>query len=642
MDLPANRPALALIFCGVLFMGCSKSAPSTSADSAQDVSSDITEVAPSADVSPESLEPSGTQLAEFDDPAADQRPKNELHSGYVSSAACLECHPDEHQSWSHSYHRTMTQLVSRETVAGRFDGQTRNIFNWKFTPEMRGDEFWVKYEAADGSGVALEHPLRMITGSHHMQKYWYHTGQSRKMGMTPLVYLLEADLWLPEKSAFLSPPDQRLRLREGAWNTGCIQCHSTGGHPRISSSDDMDSLVAEFGISCEACHGPGERHVKEKTAESIVNPRTLPPKLGSQVCGQCHGGWVRTKDDGSRWTQTGNAYRPGDDLFETRYYPHKAEDRPLHAKMKAVESFWSDGENRVAGREMNGLVGSPCFQNAQQDAASGDSERRLTCISCHDLHSTVGDPGTWANDQLGPNMDGNQACLQCHESFAAPEHLVEHTHHQSGSSGSLCYNCHMPYTSYGLLKAVRAHTITSPSAKVSLEHNKVNACNQCHLDKTLAWTGENLSAWYGQDRVEMSQDYENIAASVLWSVKGDAVLRALMAWSMGWQEARNTSGEDWTVFYLVNLMFDDYDAIRYIAWRSLRRIEGFENIQFDHLHPEQQRQKVMNEVLQAWSQKTTQRPTDPKLLYTESGEIDFSTYRNLMQLRDNRPILLTE
>ena len=57
---------------------------------------------------------------------------------HQEQTACLECHPNEHDSWSHSYHRSMTQLVNDDTVAGGFDGKTRQIFDWRYTAEKRG------------------------------------------------------------------------------------------------------------------------------------------------------------------------------------------------------------------------------------------------------------------------------------------------------------------------------------------------------------------------------------------------------------------------------------------------------------------------------------------------------------------------
>ena len=40
--------------------------------------------------------------------------------------------------------------------------------------------------------------------------------------------------------------------------------------------------------------------------------------------------------------------------------------------------------------------------------------------------------------QLAKRMDGNEACLQCHEKMR--DKISAHTHHAADSSGSLCYN----------------------------------------------------------------------------------------------------------------------------------------------------------------------------------------------------------
>ena len=47
----------------------------------------------------------------------------------------------------------------------------------------------------------------------------------------------------------------------------------------------------------------------------------------------------------------------------------------------------------------------------------------------------------------------------------------------------------MPYTTYGLLKTIRSHTDQqSVGRRRRVETGRPNACNLCHLDKTLAWT----------------------------------------------------------------------------------------------------------------------------------------------------------
>src|SRR5436309_15583448 len=41
--------------------------------------------------------------------------------GYVGSAACRNCHQSEHGAWHDSYHRTMTQAATDESVLGDFN-----------------------------------------------------------------------------------------------------------------------------------------------------------------------------------------------------------------------------------------------------------------------------------------------------------------------------------------------------------------------------------------------------------------------------------------------------------------------------------------------------------------------------------------
>ena len=85
----------------------------------------------------------------------------------------------------------------------------------------------------------------------------------------------------------------------------------------------------------------------------------------------------------------------------------------------------------------------------------------MQCTSCHQLHPDENllqsreATAAWADDQLAPNMRDNHACLQCHAEFSANDALAEHTHHAADSVGSECYNCHMPHTTYGLLKGIR-------------------------------------------------------------------------------------------------------------------------------------------------------------------------------------------
>ena len=91
-----------------------------------------------------------------------------------------------------------------------------------------------------------------------------------------------------------------------------------------------------------------------------------------------------------------------------------------------------------------------------------------------------------------------------------------------------------------------------------------------------------LARWYGDaPRPSLSDDERSIAASLLWLLRGDAGQRAIAAQAMGWAPAQEASGTDWMAPYLAQLLDDPYDAVRFIAGRSLRTLPGFEAFEYD-------------------------------------------------------------
>src|SRR5438105_2957671 len=52
----------------------------------------------------------------------DGRPIQVAEEGYVSSDTCRACHPAQYASWHTSFHRTMTQVATPDTVQAEFDG----------------------------------------------------------------------------------------------------------------------------------------------------------------------------------------------------------------------------------------------------------------------------------------------------------------------------------------------------------------------------------------------------------------------------------------------------------------------------------------------------------------------------------------
>ena len=569
-------------------------------------------------------------------------------NGYAGSESCRECHEHNYDTWYDSYHRTMTQVASAQTTAASFDDvdiEFADPATNKVTLRQDGDQLWVEQEEIDAAGQSqvVRRPIVLLTGSHHAQGYWFASGQGRTLERAPFTYRMDLNRWTTYGASFLRPPgNPNPPNLVGAWNQVCDRCHTTNPVPRIRNDGHYDTHVTDFGIACEACHGAGAEHIQNAGLGledlAIVQPNKLSPRRSSEVCGECHAAVeFKTKEDRAKWLRDGFPFQPGD----------KLEDY-LRIKESDVHTFWDDGMVRISGREYNGLLQTPCFTHE-------DPAQQMTCMSCHVMHQPADDPRSrkeWANDQLKYTMDSNrpglhnnQACTQCHQEYADTTFLTNHTHHAASSSGSICYNCHMPHTTWGLMKAIRSHTISSPNVRESLNPiGRPNACNSCHLDKTLLWTADALNRQYGQPIPELSSEQKQIATGVLWALQGDAAQRALTAWAMGWKPARETAGEVWMVPFLAQLLVDPYDAVRNRAYLTLKSIEGYENLEYDFLAAEADREAVQKKVLESWRAQHEADPATavPELLLDASGQLQEAQLQRLLRWRDDRDIFIAE
>lgn len=594
-------------------------------------------------------------------------PQETRHDGFVSSAACRSCHPSEHASWRGSYHRSMTQAVSETTVLGDFDDVVLEDRGQRCRLFRRKGEFWVDmvdplwFEATPG--VARPAPTRievrvvMATGSHHLQTYWarrpsnpdtYRRPDRGELYQLQFSWLVDEGRWVPTQDTFLAPPSKAHTLQL-PWNSSCNMCHSVATRPGLSETGFATESV-ELGIACEACHGPGEAHVRwmqsplrryaahfsddDAVSSRIVNPAKLDKDRSAEVCGQCHS--FNKELDMTRWAKDGVAYRAGDELGETKavfgYTQQPAHPRLLeHLKEEpdALQGrFWRDGTMRVAGREYNGLIVSKCYTHGE-----------MTCLSCHSMHDY-----DRAKDQLSRAHQGDESCQQCHDDLVSETAIVAHSHHAIDSEGSRCVNCHMPHTTYGLLVAMRSHRIDSPTASMTAKHGRPNACNLCHLDRTLQWTAEKLTSWYGQPQVALTEDQRKIAAAVLWATTGDAAQRAVATWAMGWAPGHTAAGRQWKGAYLANALGDPYAVIRQVAYNSLRQLGGYEDLDYDYVAPRAQIDKNTVRALRRWQKITAGSPdrSGPQLLLDPQGKLNVDELERLVRTRDNTPVRIIE
>jgi hypothetical protein len=587
---------------------------------------------------------------------AAEAPRQEHPDAFVRSEKCRGCHPAEYATWHASYHRTMTQFPSVEAVRGDFDGVVLEVEGTRVELMRAPDGFvaampepdWLKENAPrrdwghrpagtppptiPPNGPRATVPITLLTGSHHMQAYWVPSRLGNRQIGFPFTYLVADQRWVPRRDVFLYPSEWPFPVQ--VWNSNCVGCHATYGQSRMdATSGAFDSRAAEIGIACEACHGPAAEHVRKNADparryllhagddgdSTIFQPERTNHVRASETCGQCHA--IRSVVRRDRFGEHGLEFRPGQNLeaFSTLvHYDASDLDQPGNERKRALMegSFWPDGMVRVSGREMNGLAASPCFQRGQ-----------LSCLSCHSMHDYTG-----ADDQLAAGMRGNAACAECHASLAAD--VASHSHHPSDSAGSLCYDCHMPYTTYGLLKAIRSHQVSSPSVAESVDVGRPNACNACHVDRSLAWTARWLEEWYGQQPPALDPEQARTPAAVEWALAGDAAQRALAAWYLGWDSAKQASnelgGDDWQAPILAELLDDPYAAVRYVAQRSLRTLPTWQDLDYDFVAPAAERQAARRAAI---TRAASTKPVDG---------LDAAALAALRARRDDRPVALLE
>ena len=164
---------------------------------------------------------------------------------------------------------------------------------------------------------------------------------------------------------------------------GCFSCHSTAA---VSASQlQLDHLMP--GVTCEGCHGPGEKHVVAIKAGTknlqVFNPAKLEAdELSQEFCGACHVSFEKAllmpKQGGEN---------------NLRYQPYRI--------------FNSRGH-------------------------SGDA--RISCVACHDPHDKLADDAASYDSK----------CLACHLTSRDQVKTTARSAAACPVSRQKCTTCHMP------------------------------------------------------------------------------------------------------------------------------------------------------------------------------------------------------
>jgi len=196
-------------------------------------------------------------------PAASSQPIERAQPAFVGEAACAACHPREAAAWADSHHHLAMQPATEATVLGDFSDARFTHAGVASRMFRQGGKYLVRTDGPDGALHDYEESYTF--GVAPLQQYLVGFPQGRFQALE-----IAWDSRPGGQRWFHLYPDEKIDHRDPLhwtgvvenWNYMCADCHSTNVRKGWSSQTASYSThFTDVSVSCEACHGPGSRHV---------------------------------------------------------------------------------------------------------------------------------------------------------------------------------------------------------------------------------------------------------------------------------------------------------------------------------------------------------------------------------------------
>ena len=406
----------------------------------------------------------------------------ELPNTFTGSLKCKECHQKEYDKWLNSNHDHAMEAANEKTVLGDFKNVLFEAHGVTSRFYKKDGKFFVFTQGPEGRMGDFE--VSHTFGWFPLQQYLVPFPGGR-LQCLPIAWDVREKKWYhlyPKEP--VDPKDWLYWTNAGQnWNGMCAECHSTNLRKNYDiKTDAYETTWSDIDVGCEACHGPGSRHVQwaempdmarppVENYELVVKTSGIGSRKLVELCAPCH----------SRRAALGDYTHAEADLLDT-----------MLPSLLTEELYFPDGQILEEVYVYGSFTQSKMYH------------RDVRCSDCHDVHG------------LKVIKEGNALCLQCHRAgeYDSKEH---HFHKQKGEkgdpvksadgkvlfevgTGAECMQCHMPGRTYMGIHYRLDHSLRIPRPDLSEKIGAPNACNRCHIDKNTQWSVDAITTWYGPGR----------------------------------------------------------------------------------------------------------------------------------------------
>ena len=428
---------------------------------------------------------------------------------FVTSEQCESCHQTHYTAWEGTLHPYQFRPVSDPAdILGDFSSDDPALTFSKEEVEFVIGNKWEQVYA------------RKIDGEYYpLPAKWYVLKQK----------------WVPYKVN---------TWRETPLSTKCNGCHTTGFNP-----DTFE--FSEYGIGCEACHGPGSAHVQNSHINGSPwcyvchderdGEQDIIKTVNPAICGQCHSRGKEVRKNSEHMETVYNfpvTYVIGQDMT--------GGFKSLTQKQDKKEKYWwGIGLSKNRHQEFADFSiskHSKAHQLLKERHTADRGELTDACLSCHSadyIHAPEGSKPNLDTAKFGvtcvvchephgidrllfPEQERSQKCAACHIQSMASSHREE-AHYPCTSTAVECVDCHMPY----LVKSgggfpLRSHAFQIVPPHASRQYDMPNSCQNggCHSNESVEWAIEAFESFYDhlitdefKARFSESKEASNLSAA---------------------------------------------------------------------------------------------------------------------------------